>query len=65
MLQHHHDSGAELTVACLTVDLEQARSFGVLTVDEEDRIIAFDEKLEHPPSIPGRFRARAGIHGRR
>ena len=53
MLQHHHDSGAELTVACLTVDLEQARSFGVLTVDEEDRIISFDEKLEHPPSIPG------------
>ena len=53
MLQHHHDSGAELTVACLTVDLEQARSFGVMTVDEADRIVSFLEKPEHPRSIPG------------
>jgi glucose-1-phosphate adenylyltransferase len=53
MLQHHHDSGAELTVACLTVDLEQARSFGVITADEEDRIVSFHEKPEHPRSIPG------------
>jgi glucose-1-phosphate adenylyltransferase len=53
MLQHHHDSGAELTVACLTVDLEQARSFGVITADEEDRIVSFHEKPEHPRSMPG------------
>jgi glucose-1-phosphate adenylyltransferase len=53
MLQHHHDSGAELTVACLTVDLEQARSFGVMTVDEGDRIVSFREKPEHPRSMPG------------
>ena len=53
ILQHHHDSGAELTVACLTVDLEQAKSFGVITVDEADRIVSFHEKPEHPRSIPG------------
>ena len=53
MLQHHRDSGAELTVACLRVGLEQSRSFGVMTVDEEDRIISFHEKPEHPPGIPG------------
>ena len=53
MLQHHHDSGAEVTVASLTVGLEQARSFGVMTVDEADRIVSFDEKPEHPRSIPG------------
>jgi glucose-1-phosphate adenylyltransferase len=53
MLQHHHDSGAELTVACLTVDLEQARSFGVMTVDEGDRIVSFHEKPAHPRSMPG------------
>src|SRR5258705_4087104 len=28
MLQHHQDSGAGLTVACLTVGIEEARSFG-------------------------------------
>jgi glucose-1-phosphate adenylyltransferase len=53
MLQHHHDSGAEVTVACLTVGLEQARSFGVMTVDEGDRIVSFHEKPEDPRSIPG------------
>jgi glucose-1-phosphate adenylyltransferase len=53
MLQHHRDSGAELTVACLTVGLDQARSFGVMTVDEGDRIVSFHEKPEHPASIPG------------
>ena len=53
MLQHHHDSGAELTVACLTVSLDQARSFGVMTVDEGDRIVSFDEKPENPRSLPG------------
>jgi glucose-1-phosphate adenylyltransferase len=53
MLQFHHDSAAELTVACLTVDLEHARSFGVVTVDEGDRILSFHEKPENPRSIPG------------
>ena len=53
MLQHHHDSGAELTVACLTVDLEEAKSFGVMVVDDDDRIVAFDEKPQHPTAIPG------------
>ncbi|MES1255018.1 MAG: glucose-1-phosphate adenylyltransferase, partial [Acidobacteriota bacterium] len=53
MLQHHRRSGAELTVACLTVPLEQARSFGVMTVDAEDRIVSFAEKPDHPRCIPG------------
>src|SRR5438093_11713535 len=53
MLQHHHDSRADLTVACLTVGLQEARSFGVLTVDADDRIVSFHEKLENPRSIPG------------
>ena len=53
MLQHHHDSGAGLTVACLKVGLEQARSFGVMTVDAEDRVVSFNEKPENPRNIPG------------
>jgi glucose-1-phosphate adenylyltransferase len=53
MLQHHYDSGADLTVACLTVGLQEAKSFGVLTVDEEDRIVSFHEKPERPRNIPG------------
>jgi len=53
MLQRHHDSGAEVTVACLTVSLEQASSFGVMTVDEDDRILSFHEKPENPQSVSG------------
>jgi glucose-1-phosphate adenylyltransferase len=53
MLQQHHDSGADLTVACLTVPLDEARSFGVMTVDEDDRIVSFHEKPDVPATIPG------------
>jgi glucose-1-phosphate adenylyltransferase len=53
MLQRHHNSGAKLTVACLTVEAEQAKSFGVMTVDDDDRVISFDEKPEKPQTIPG------------
>jgi len=53
MLQQHRDSGADVTVACLTVDLEQARSVGVMTVDEGDRVVSFQEKPEDPQSVPG------------
>lgn len=53
MLQHHQDSGADVTVACLTVALEEARSFGVMRVDEGDRIVSFEEKPTNPRSIPG------------
>ena len=33
MLNHHRDSGAEATVACLTVGVDEAKSFGVMTAD--------------------------------
>jgi len=53
MLQRHHDSKADVTVACLTVDLEQARAFGVMTVDAQDRVMSFDEKPDRPQGMPG------------
>src|SRR6185503_10673523 len=39
ILQHHRESEAELTVACLTVEVEDAKSFGVVTADANDRIV--------------------------
>ena len=53
MLQYHRDSQADVTVACLTVDLEQARSFGVMTVDDADRVVSFLEKPRDAPGMPG------------
>ena len=53
MLQCHVDSGADVTVGCLEVPRMEATGFGVMHVDEKDRIIAFVEKPADPPGIPG------------
>ena len=53
MIARHVESGADMTIGCLEVDLETARSFGVMAVDEEDRILEFAEKPDQPKSIPG------------
>jgi len=53
MLQQHCDSGADVTVACLEVTRTEASAFGVMHVDESDRIVDFVEKPADPPSIPG------------
>ena len=52
MLQYHHDSGADLTVASLTVGIQEARSFGVMTVDGQDRVVFFHEKPANPKPLP-------------
>ncbi|MDR3395292.1 MAG: glucose-1-phosphate adenylyltransferase [Parasulfuritortus sp.] len=54
MLAEHAARGAELTVACLEVPLAQASDFGVMVVDEAQRIVAFDEKPAHPQALPER-----------
>lgn len=44
-----------MTICCLEMPLaEAAGEFGVMTVDEAGRIIAFDEKPESPNPIPGK-----------
>lgn len=54
MLAHHIAAGADVTVACLEVPLEDAKGFGVMAVDDADNILRFDEKPENPRPIPGR-----------
>ena len=53
MLAQHVDSGADVTVGCITVPRAEATGFGVMHVDEADRITAFVEKPADPPAIPG------------
>ena len=53
MLQQHVDQGADVTVGCLEVPRMEATGFGVMHVDDKDRIIAFFEKPKDPPGIPG------------
>ncbi|TCT37860.1 glucose-1-phosphate adenylyltransferase [Martelella mediterranea] len=53
MLQQHVDSGADITIGCLEVPVEEARGFGVMHVDGNDTIVDFVEKPADPPGIPG------------
>ena len=53
MLQQHVDQGADVTVGCLEVPRMEATGFGVMHVDEKDKITAFVEKPADPPGIPG------------
>jgi len=53
MLAQHVESGADVTVGCVTVPRLEARGFGVMHVDEHDRIVQFLEKPADPPGIPG------------
>ncbi|MEJ2177363.1 MAG: sugar phosphate nucleotidyltransferase, partial [Gammaproteobacteria bacterium] len=54
-LAAHSKKQADMTVSCLEVPLEEAAgTLGVMTVDESGRVIAFNEKPEHPTPVPGR-----------
>ncbi|MDQ5767642.1 glucose-1-phosphate adenylyltransferase [Thiothrix subterranea] len=53
MLAQHVATGADMTVACVGVSLEDAKGFGVMTVDEHKRVMAFDEKPANPQPMPG------------
>jgi len=52
MLQHHVDSGADVTVGCLEVPRMEATGFGVMHVDAGGRIHTFLEKPKDPPGMP-------------
>jgi glucose-1-phosphate adenylyltransferase len=54
MLDFHFAKDAELTVAVIPVPLAQASAFGVVEVDEEWRIVGFQEKPADPKPMPGR-----------
>jgi glucose-1-phosphate adenylyltransferase len=53
MVDYHKAQNADLTIGALRVDPVSAQEFGVMAVDETDRIIGFDEKPEQPKTIPG------------
>ncbi|SPH25033.1 Glucose-1-phosphate adenylyltransferase [Defluviimonas aquaemixtae] len=52
MLRQHVESGADVTVGCLTVPRAEASAFGVMAIDKDDRITSFLEKPADPPGTP-------------
>ena len=53
LLKAHDEKGADLTIACMRVPLAEAGAFGVMGVDEDMRIVEFNEKPANPKPIPG------------
>lgn len=54
MLVEHANSGADVTIGCIEVPLDQATGFGVMSVDKSYKITKFTEKPTHPDNVPGK-----------
>ena len=50
MVDLHKKSGAACTISVLEVTMEEATRFGIMNVDENDRIYEFEEKPAQPKS---------------
>lgn len=54
LLQQHVDDDADVTVGCIELAREDASGFGIMHVDESNRILSFVEKPKDPPTMPGK-----------
>jgi len=53
MIDFHKANDADLTIAALKVSVQEAREFGVMQIDDDNRIVGFEEKSPTPKTIPG------------
>jgi glucose-1-phosphate adenylyltransferase len=63
MIGFHVEKEADITVGVVEVPLERAREFGVLGIDESNRVLSFLEKPRNPPPMPGRPDVALGSMG--
>ena len=52
LMTFHRQKRAALTIAAIPMPLEQAHQFGVIHVDEDWRVVGFQEKPKTPTPIP-------------
>jgi len=50
MIDFHLSNQADLTIASIRVPLSEADRFGILSVDDDNRVVDFIEKPDQPPS---------------
>ena len=65
MIDFHEQSGADLTIGAIMVPVSHANRFGVLEVDESNRVVDFQEKPENPKGLsghPGEALASMGVY---
>ena len=58
MLRFHKKRGADCTIAVIDVPIEEASRFGIMSVDDEQKIYKFSEKPKNPDST----KASMGIY---
>ncbi|MFP4146347.1 MAG: glucose-1-phosphate adenylyltransferase [Halorhodospira sp.] len=54
MIARHVETGADVTVGCVQVERDQARAFGVMSVERDGRVTALTEKPQDPEPMPGK-----------
>ncbi len=65
MIAAHVAKGADITVGCIAVPLQEATAFGVMSIDDESRVTEFTEKPAHPHPMqdnPDKALASMGIY---
>jgi glucose-1-phosphate adenylyltransferase len=53
MIAFHTEHKADITVGVIQVPLHEATGFGVMTIDEKNRVVEFNEKPVNPQPVPG------------
>jgi len=53
MLRFHTEKNGAATIATIEVPIAEVSRFGIVGVDEEDRVIGFEEKPTRPAPVPG------------
>jgi glucose-1-phosphate adenylyltransferase len=53
MLRFHMERGAAATLATIEVPVAEAYRFGIIAVDESQRVVGFDEKPATAKTVPG------------
>jgi len=51
LIEFHETNNADLTVPCIEVPIKEASRFGVMSIDNEQQIVEFNEKPESPKPI--------------
>jgi glucose-1-phosphate adenylyltransferase len=53
MLRVHQERSAAVTLATIEIPVSDASRFGIIAIDENERVTGFEEKPKDAPSIPG------------
>jgi len=53
MLRFHVEKDADVTLATIEVPVTDGRRFGIVAIDESERVTGFEEKPDRPTAVPG------------